>query len=284
MYYGDATRDGKIDVSDYAQITAIVLGIRRVVPGADATMDGFVDIADFSQVRAIMLELRTASDGLEYIYDFSSGQEVDEWAKYKELTVLPPALNRTFAEDSGWADLSQSGHFDVSTGDGDTSIVLGASANHSALQFRFTVNEPIDASLITSVGLTLNGSAAADGNLLRVWLWNSNTTEWTQLGSDISITSGDIGHTEWTANWGRIFEHYIDYSGYLYLLLADAGSTGDLNIDCIKFMITTPAVPATPPQADWWVLGAIVITALIVSLLVCLRARNNRLGTDLTLS
>jgi hypothetical protein len=282
MYYGDATEDGAVDVSDYAQVRAILLGLPLIVPGADATMDGFVDVSDYAQVQAIILGCQTASEGFQYAYDFSSGEELDKWAKQKVISALPPALNLTFATDSGWTSLSQNGYFNISVEDGNTSILPGASANHSALQFRFTINEPVDASLITSIGVTLNGSSEADGDLFQIWLWNFNTAVWRQLGDDISVTNSYSRYTEWATNWGRVFGNYINGDRYFHVLLTTNTPAKDLNIDYIKLSLNTPAMPVTSSEADWWVLGAIIMVALVISALVCLHAKSIRRRRSLT--
>ena len=284
IYYGDATGDGTVDIGDYAQIRAIMVGSQIAVPVADATEDGFIDISDYSHVKAILVGCQKAFEGFQYTYDFSLGEEIDKWAKYKVMPISPPALNRTFATDSGWINLSQNDYFNLSAEDGNATMLPGASGNYSALQCRFTVGEPINASLISSIGVTLNGSSEADDELLRIWVWNFNTTSWRQVGDDIPTTTSDGRYTEWAANWGRVFGNYIDDDPYFYVLLTTSTSSQDLNIDYIKLMIITPAMPTTSAEADWWVLGAIISLALIISVLVCLHARNVRRRVILTIS
>ena len=282
-YYGDATGDGAVDVSDYAQLTAIILGTQPRIPGADATMDGLVDVMDCSQTRAIMQEYQTAGKMYEYTYDFSSGVETDRWAKHKATPAVPPNLDKTFVLDPGWGNISRDDYSNLSAEDGNAFALPEASGNYSALQCRFTVGEPIDASLITSIGVTLNGSSKANGSLFQVWVWNFNTTAWRQLGNDISVTTSNSRYTEWATNWGRVFDDYIDDSRYLYMLLTADNPAENLDIDYVRLMVNTPTGPATP-QADWWILGVIILIACVISLLVCLRARSIQRRNGLTKS
>ncbi len=243
--YGDATTDAAVDVSDYAQLWAIVLGVQPVIPSADATVDGFVDILDFIQVRAIMLEAQSATARYEASYDFSTGAGVNRWAKSKAVADLPPALNDTFDTDpAGWVEATAEQYGAIA--EQHTTIWTVSGSSYASMQCKFTVDEVSVVSNITSIGVTFNGSSASSGDILTIWVWNCSATEWCQIGSGITLSTSNVSYTEYT-DWGTVYYDYIDAGGQVYLLFSNSASTHDLNINYVKLELSTPVEGSVVP-------------------------------------
>lgn len=243
--YGDATIDGAVDVSDYAQLQAIIIGLQPIVPGADATADGIVDISDFIQVRAIMLEVQSAITRYEAAYDFSTGAGVNRWAKGKAIAALPPALNDTFDTDTtGWVEATAEQYSSIA--EQHTTVWTISGSSYASLQCKFTVGEVSVASDITSMGVTFNGSSRIEGDVLKLWVWNFSATEWRQIGSGITLSTSNVSYTEYTA-WGTVYYDYIDAGGHVYLLFSNSASTHDLNINYVELELSTPVEGSVVP-------------------------------------
>jgi hypothetical protein len=247
--YGDADEDGDVDAADFSSVRQIVLGKSVVVPSADADVDGDVDAADFSSVRQIVLGKSSATARYDATYDFSTGSGINRWAKSKGLSELPPVLNGTFdTESTGWVEATTEQYANISE-EHTTAWTIEASS-YAAIQCKFAIDEKANAGDITSIGVYFNGSSEVAGDTLRFWIWNFTDSEWTQVGSGITLsTTCESYHSGWTS-WGKVFADYIGTNGKLYLLLVNTASGNDLNVNYLRLEMATPTAYVAPTPTE----------------------------------
>jgi hypothetical protein len=235
-FYGDANSDDHINATDISYVKAAILGRWGTPnPGTDANGDGLITATDISYVKAYILGRWNGSARYETTYDFSSGAGVDRWAKNNFMSSIPPALSDNFDTDpDGWVDADTSDYENISSTDGKVWTIAGSEGNYSALQCRFTLDEYPD--YITSIGVTLNGSAETNGSTLQLWAWNFDTGAWRQVGGNFFMTTDIASYTAWTF-WGKVYSDYIDGDGYMYILANLNNANQDMNVDYIKLSV-----------------------------------------------
>ncbi len=234
--YSDANGDDHVNATDISYIKAAILGRWGTPnPGADANGDGLITATDISYVKAYILGRWNGSARYEDTYDFSSGAGVDRWAKSNSISALPPTLSDNFdTNPGGWVGAGTADYGNMSSTDGNIWTITGTPGNYSSLQCRFTLGENPD--LITSIGVTLNGSAEMNGDILQLWAWNFNTSSWRHIGGNFSMTTDITSYTAW-AFWGKVYADYIDGDGYMYILANLNNTSQDMNVDYIKLSV-----------------------------------------------
>ena len=70
--YGDATKDGSVDVADYARVKGIILGSMIKSCYSDATQDGDTDVADYARVKGVILGSMVPDDMYRGEYDYNT--------------------------------------------------------------------------------------------------------------------------------------------------------------------------------------------------------------------
>lgn len=184
----------------------------------------------------------------EVLYDFTSGAGSNKWAKNSSISTPPPALNTTFDTNStSWVNAATTQYNNISSTDGAVWNISGSGGKYAALQCRFTIDSNITGPVtnITSIGITLNGSATTNGDLLQFYAWNFSSGSWRQLGiygsttTNFSMTTNLTTYSAWTA-WGEVYTNYIDSNGYMYIL-ANLNNAGEnLYVDYIELSIAHP--------------------------------------------
>jgi TolB protein len=242
-FYGDANRDGKLSILDYSSVQLMRFGQLPFNPGADANRDGLLSILDYSSVQLMRFGQYPNISKYEVRYDFTSGNGSNKWAKNSSITAPPPALNKIFETDAGWTNATTSQYNNISSTDGIVWNISGTSDKYAAMQCKFTIAGA--AANITSIGVTLNGSAKTNGDVLQLWAWNFSSGSWKQLGiydsttTNFSMTTSIATYSAWTA-WGKVYTNYIDGNGYMYIL-ADLNNPGEnLYVDYIKLTTVQP--------------------------------------------
>jgi len=242
-FYGDASGDCEIDIMDYASVRLMLFGKKAFNPGADANPDGELDIMDYASVRLMLFGKKPILAKYEVSYDFTSGNDSNKWAKSSSISAPPPALNKTFETDTGWVNATATQYNNISITDGAVWNISGASGKYAALQCKFTLVEA--AANITSIGITLNGSAKTNGDILKLWAWNFSSSSWKQLGiygsgtTNFSMTTNIATYSAWTA-WGKVYSNFIDSNGYMYILANLNNASEYLYVDYIKLTVAHP--------------------------------------------
>jgi hypothetical protein len=242
-FYGDANGDGYINDSDYSAVQLMLFGKLPFNPGGDANADGILNLMDYSTVRLIEFGQRSIIPKYEAIYDFTSGNGSTKWAKNSSIAAPPPALNKTLETDTGWVNATTAQYTNISTTDGKVWNVSGASGKYAALQCKFKIAEA--SANITSIGITLNGSAKTNGDVLQLWAWNFSSGAWSQLGiygsgtTNFSMTTNITTYSAWTA-WGKVYANYINSSGYMYILANLNNVSENMYVDYIKLTVAHP--------------------------------------------
>jgi Leucine-rich repeat (LRR) protein len=231
--YGDANDDDHVNATDISYIKAAILGRWGIpTPGADANGDGLITATDISYVKAYILGRWNGSIRYETTYDFSLGAGSTKWAKSNSVSALPPALSDNFdTAPDGWIGAGTADYENISLTDGNVWTIAGSDGNYSALQCRFTLDE--NPYSMTSIGITLNGSAETNGSTLQLWAWNFDTGAWRQVGGNISMTTDIASYSAW-AFWGKVYSDYIDGDGYMYILVNLNNANQDLRMDYVK--------------------------------------------------
>jgi hypothetical protein len=235
--YGDANNDTYIDSTDISYVKLTMFMRWNPNPSIDASGDGVIDSTDISYIKLIMFRRWNASPLYEAPYDFLSSAGITRLAKSKTISSPPPTLADNFkTNSSGWVAATDPEYGYISTTDGTTWNITGSTGNYSTLQCKFSVVEnPTD---ITSIDITINGSAETNGDILQLWAWNFTTDSWRKIGNNLTMTTSIATYTSWT-NWGKDFTNYID-NGDIYILANLNNSNENLNIDYIKLMLAHP--------------------------------------------
>ena len=148
------------------------------------------------------------------------------------MSSLPLTLSDNFNTDpDGWIAGDAADYMNIALTDGNVWTIAGSEGNYSMLQCMFSPD--VGPNNITSIGVTLNGSAETNGDVLQLWAWNFDSGSWTQVGSDFSMTTDIESYTAW-ANWGKVYADYIDDDGHMYILANLATANAGLNIDYVK--------------------------------------------------
>ena len=242
-FYGDANRDGDINVLDYSAVKLMILGKTRLDAGGDANHDGDINVMDYSAVKLMILGKTPRIDKYEVLYNFSSGAGSNKWARNSSISAPPPALNKTFETDTGWTNATTEQYNNISSTDGNVWNISGASGKYAALQCKFTIDSIVGAAAnITSIGITFNGSAKTGGDVLQFYAWNFSSNSWNQIGSNRSMTTNISTYTEWALGnkWGKVYTNYINGSGYMYILVDLDNVSENLYVDYIKLAILHP--------------------------------------------
>jgi C1A family cysteine protease len=242
-FYGDANRDGDINVLDYSAVKLMILGKTRLDAGGDANHDGDINVMDYSAVKLMILGKTPRIDKYEVLYNFSSGTGSNKWARNSSISAPPPALNKTFETDTGWTNATTEQYNNISSTDGNVWNISGASGKYAALQCKFTIDSIVGAAAnITSIGITFNGSAKTGGDVLQFYAWNFSSNSWNQIGSNRSMTTNISTYTEWALGnkWGKVYTNYINGSGYMYILANLNNVSENLYVDYIKLAILHP--------------------------------------------
>jgi hypothetical protein len=233
--YGDANGDGHISGMDYSTLQLMLFGVLPFNPGGDVNHDGIISGMDYSTLQLILFGVVNSSPSYESLYDFSSGADLNCWAKSSSISAVPPTLSDNFDTDpNSWTNASTADYGNISLTEGNVWTIPGTPGNYSVLQCKFAAEVSPDA--ITSIGVTLNGSAQTNGDVLQLWAWNFDTGSWRQIGSDFSMTTDIASYTAWTA-WGKVYADYIDSDGYMYILANLNDDNQDLNVDYIKLSV-----------------------------------------------
>ena len=236
-FYGDANRDGKLSILDYSSVQLMRFGQLPFNPGADANRDGLLNILDYSTVQLMRFGQYPIVNKYEVRYDFTSGNGSNKWAKNSSISAPPPALNKTFETDTGWTNASAAQYNNISSTDGIAWNISGASGKYAAVQCKFTIIGA--AANITSIGITLNGSAKTNGDVLQFYAWNFSSGSWNQSGSNFSMTTSIATYSTWTT-WGKVYTNYINGSGYIYILANLNNASENLYVDYIKLIVAHP--------------------------------------------
>ena len=215
----------------------------------DANRDGLLSILDYSSVQLMRFGQYPKVSKYEMQYDFTSGNGSNKWAKNSSISAPPPALNKTFETDTGWANASATQYNNISfANDSNVWNISGANGKYAAMQCKFTIGSIVGAAAnITSIGVTLNGSAKTNGDILQLWAWNFSAGSWKQLGiygsgstaTNFSMTTNIATYSAWTA-WGKVYTNYIDSNGYMYILANLNNASESLYVDYIKLTVAHP--------------------------------------------
>jgi Leucine-rich repeat (LRR) protein len=236
--YGDANGDGELSIMDYSSVRLMLFGKKAFNPGGDANKDGELSIMDYSSIRLMLFGKKASENRYEDSYDFAlrfSPVGSECWAKSNSISALPLALSDNFDTDpDGWVAAGSADYGNIASTNGNVWTITGTPGNYSALQCKFVLGENTDA--VTSIGVTLNGSAETNGDSLQFWAWNFNASSWTQIGSTFPMTTDIASYVAWTA-WGKVYADYIDGDGYMYILANLASANADLNVDYIKLNV-----------------------------------------------
>ncbi|MEA1958681.1 MAG: dockerin type I domain-containing protein, partial [Chloroflexota bacterium] len=237
--YGDVDGDGDIDLMDYSRLQLIRFGQQAFTAAADVNVDGSLTILDYSRLQLIRFGQQTRVEKHSASYN-SSGSGT---AKSKALSAVPPANDFDDLAETGWTEATPPQYSNIATEDGNVWTIAGTS--YAALQYRFTIDEAVNASDITAIGITLNGSAQTNGDELQFWVWNDTGATWAQVGANINMTTSNEAYTAWSVNWGKVFDDYVDGNNYMYILANLATDGEDLNVDYIELTVatTTPSDP-----------------------------------------
>ena len=201
----------------------------------DANRDGVLNLSDYSTVQLMRFGRRPIIDKYEVSYDFLSGADSNKWAMIKTIPSIPPGNN--FDAESGWTAAGPTDYANIATTDANVWTISGTAGNYSALQCKFTiVNNPTN---ITSIGVTLNGSSSINGSILRFYAWNFSASSWTQIGTGLSTNTSISSYPAWAA-WGKVYANYIDGSQHMFILAALNTTSANLNIDHIKLSVAYP--------------------------------------------
>ena len=237
-FYGDANRDGKLSILDYSSVQLMRFGQLPFNPGADANRDGLLSILDYSSVQLMRFGQYPNISKYEVRYDFTSGADSNKWAKNSSIAAPPPALNKTFETDTGWVNATTTQYNNISfANDSTVWNISGTSGKYAALQCKFTIIGV--AANITSIGVTLNGSAKTNGDVLQLWAWNFSSGSWHQIGSNSSMTTSIATYGVWTT-WGKVYTNYIDGNGYMYILANLNNASESLYVDYFKLTVAHP--------------------------------------------
>ena len=225
-----------MDINDYAEVKAVMLGYTDCNPGADATRDGCVDISDYAEIRAIMLGIKSAAARYVAAYDFNTpGAGTSHLAAYKQVKNMPTVR---WVSDIGWTNFSGGDYSDVEAIDASDFSMLANDSGYNAVQCRFTVDGGINLSTVTDVGIDFTGTSGA----LEVWAWNFDAGSWSKVCADISVPSGEgngSGHTACDC-WGKVLDSYVDGSGHLYVLFIHDDMNDALDVDYVRVELTYP--------------------------------------------
>ena len=237
--YGDATGGGEVDVADYAEVKAVILSAGSCNPGADATMDGCIDVSDYAQVKSLVLGAAIPNGMYVSGYDFSTGSGTAHVAAYKQVATMPADI---FPNEAGWQPFNGGYYSDVEAIDADDFSMSANATGYNAVQCRFTVDGGINLSTVTDLGVTLAGSSENTSETLQFWAWNFDTSSWQQVDGDIPMSIGEDTYTKHTVCdcWGRVYESYINGSGYMYILFLLDTPNRDLNVDYVRAELTYP--------------------------------------------
>ena len=245
-FYGDANEDGIVNLSDYSRVRLMLFNKKPFTPGGDADEDGNLSLSDYSRVRLMLFGKKSTFSKYEVRYDFTSGNNSNKWARNSSITAPPPALNKTFETDTGWTNATTAQYNNISSTDGAVWNISGASGQYAALQCKFTIGSIVGSvANITSIGITLNGSAKTNGDILQLWAWNFISNSWKQLGiygsttTNFSMTTNITTCSAWTA-WGKVYSNYIDSNGYMYILANLNNASENLYVDYIKLTVAHP--------------------------------------------
>jgi hypothetical protein len=231
-FCGDANGDGEISIMDYSALKLMLLGRMAFVPGGDANGDGELSIMDYSALKLMLLGKRSSENLYEVSCDFSYGAMSDRWARSNSMPATPPTLSDNFGTSpDGWVNASPTDYNKILLTDSNVWTIAGTPGNYSALQCKFSIDVNPDA--ITSIGVTLNGSAETNGDKLQLWVWDFDAGAWTQIGGNLSMSTDIASYTAWTA-WGKVYADYIDDDGYMYILANLNNANQDFNVDYIK--------------------------------------------------
>lgn len=231
-FYGDADQDGALSIGDYSYLRLMLFNKQPFTPGGDVDQDGTLSIGDYSCLRLMLFNKQPIVNKYKSSYDFLHGAGSNKCAKSKTIDSVPPVDH--FDNESGWTEAGGMEYNNIATTNGNVYTITGTPGLYSALQFKFTLYE--NPGTITSIGVTLNGSAETDGDVLQFWAWNFDTDSWRQIGSDFSMTTNIESYTAWTA-WGKVYADYIDGDGYMYILANLNDANQDLNVDYFKLSV-----------------------------------------------
>ena len=232
--------DSDIDMGDFSLIKQMVLGNAECNPCGDAAADGDVDAADFGRVKQIVLLNEVALTRYEEGYDFnSSAAGTDHIAKWQNIDSLPSDI---FINETGWTDFTTVNYTQVEAIDTADFAVSGKPGNHSAVECRFKIGEHINVSTVSDLHVSLVGSSEDTGESLQFWAWNYNTSSWSQVGGDMTMSDGENTYARHSVcdAWGRAFDDYIDDDRYMYILYFVDTLDKDLNVDYCEIVLSYP--------------------------------------------
>ena len=237
--YGDATTDGVVDISDHAEVLAIMQEAKPQLSAADATMDCVVDISDHADVLAVMQEAKTAHARWVADYDYNTGGAGSaDLAAYKQVKNMPSV---TWPADSGWTNFTAGDYSDVEAIDADDLSMAANASGKNVVQSRFTVFEHICAANLTHIEVNVTASSQNTSETLQYWAWDFNAIQWDQVDGSITMSNGEDSYYSVT-DWGppNIDDYINNGNGYMYLMVMLADNNRALSIDYIQVVFVGP--------------------------------------------
>ena len=236
--YGDANRDGVVDINDFIDIRAIMLEEKPKLSCSDATLDGDTDVSDYAEVWAMVLEVKTSRDRYSASYDFNTGGTgFLDLGVYKQVGSVPVVR---WMDDSDWTAFTSGDYSDVAAVDASDFSMTAEVGLTNALQFRFDVDEKANASALTHLELNATASSAGSTRTLEYYAWNYGLSQWDQIDKDIAMGAAEASCHR-ASDWGPpSIDSYIDASGYVYIMVILNVPNEDLNIDYVQLLLSDP--------------------------------------------
>jgi len=238
--FGDATMDGTVDISDYAEVEAIILETKPKSSSSDATMDGDTDISDCAEIWAMVQGVKTPSDRYVASYDFNTGGAgTIDLAAYKQTANVPSVV---WPADSGWTDFTAGDYTNVEAIDASYFSMSASASSYNTVQCRFTVFEHICAPSLTHIEINVTASSQYMSDTLQYWAWDFSSGQWDQVGGSITMSSG-VSSYYMVTDWGPPnVDNYMDDNGHMYLMVILMDKNRALNIDYIQVTFVGPEV------------------------------------------
>ena len=205
---------------------------------SDATTDGDTDVSDYAEVWAVILDVKTPSDRYVASYDFNSGGAGTlDLAAHKQVKNMPAVA---WPADSGWTNFSSGDYDDVGAIDTDDFSMAANASGYNAVQCRFTVFEHICAPELTHIEVSVTASSQDMSETLEYWAWDFVSSRWDQVDGSITMSNGEASYYRVT-DWGPPnIADYMDASGHMYLMVMLTDKDRALNIDYIQVTFVGP--------------------------------------------
>jgi len=238
--YGDANRDEAVDIDDFIYIRAMMLETIPKLSSSDATMDGDTDVSDYAEVWAMILGVKTPVDRYVAGYDFNTADVGTlDLAAYKQVKNMPSVA---WPADSGWVNFSSGDYADVEAIDANDFSMAANASGYNAVQCRFTVSEHICAPELTHIEINVTASSQDRSETLQFHAWDFTSAQWNQVDGSITMSNGENSYYRVT-DWGPPnIGGYMDEVGHMYLMVILMNKNRALNIDYIQMTLVGPEV------------------------------------------